>query len=131
MKEWAKYSDFRTFTKKYAPYVGNRTFEYGQINSGLSTQHEQNDHVEDEGEANLDVQYALPLSYPAKATFYSIGGLGDLVPDLDQPSAIVNQNEPYLDFLHYLLALPDKKLPTTLSVSYGETEQSVPKSCKS
>ena len=98
------------------------------INGGLLGQ---DDQVEDSGEANLDVQYALPFSYPAKATFYSTGGMGDLVLDLDQPNMLVNQNEPYLDFLHYLLALPDKKLPTTLSVSYGENEQSIPRPCKS
>lgn len=127
MNEWAKYDDYATFAKSYAPYVGNQTFKFELINGGLSTQ---NDPVEDDGEANLDVQYALPLSYPAKATYYSTGGLGELDLDLDQPSAIVNQNEPYLDFLHYLLELPDKQLPTTLSVSYGENEQSVPKPCK-
>lgn len=75
------------------------------------------------------MQIALPLSYPVKATYYSTGGLGELVPDLDQPNQTTNQNEPYLDFLHYLLELPDKKLPTTLSISYGENEQSVPKLC--
>lgn len=110
MNEWAKYDDYATFAKLYAPYVGNQSFKSELINGGLSTQ---NDQVEDDGEANLDVQYALPLSYPAKATYYSTGGLGEL------------------DFLHYLLELPDKQLPTTLSISYGENEQSVPKPCKS
>ncbi|MCJ1462751.1 vesicle formation at the endoplasmic reticulum [Pseudocyphellaria aurata] len=123
LKQWAKYKDFSNFTKLYAPYAQNQTFEYELINGGLSTQNS----VQDSGEANLDVQYALPLSYPAKATYYSTGGLGDLVFDLDQPNEAANQNEPYLDFLHYLLELPNKKLPTTLSISYGENEQSVPK----
>lgn len=61
-------------------------------------------------------------------TYYSTGGLGELVPDLDEPTARSNQNEPYLDFLHYLLGLPDHELPTTLTTSYGEDEQSVPES---
>lgn len=77
-------------------------------------------------EANLDVQYAYPLSYPTPGFYYSTGGRGKLIPDLDQPTAADNQNEPYLDFLHYILALPDWKLPTTLTTSYGEDEQSVP-----
>lgn len=63
--------------------------------------------------------------------YYSTGGMGDLVPDLDQPNATSNQNEPWMDFLHHLLDLPDKKLPTTISISYGENEQAVPKTCKS
>jgi tripeptidyl-peptidase-1 len=36
-------------------------------------------------------------------------------------------NEPYLDFLTYMLKLPDAKLPQTLTTSYGEDEQSVPR----
>lgn len=48
------------------------------------------------------------------------------MPDLDQPTLADNQNEPYLDFLHYILAKPDSELPTTLTTSYGEDEQSVP-----
>lgn len=124
LKQWAKYDDFATFTKLYAPYLRNQTFEYELVNGGLSTQ---DDYAQDDVEGNLDVQYALPLSYPVKATYYSTGGLGELVPDLDQPNQTTNQNEPYLNFLHYLLDLPDKKLPTTLSISYGEDEQSVPK----
>lgn len=81
------------------------------------------------GEGNLDTQYAFSLSYPANGTYYNTGGLGSLVVDLDMPTQQDNQNEPYLDFLHYILALPDDQLPTTLSTSYGENEQSVPKPC--
>lgn len=74
----------------------------------------------------MDVQYAMSLSYLTPTTYYSTGGLGELVPDLDEPSQADDQNEPYLDFLHYILALPDDELPQTLSISYGEDEQSVP-----
>lgn len=127
LKEYAKFDDFTQFTTKYAPYAAKENFTYVLINGGLSTQE---DTVDDDVEANLDAQYAYPLSYPAKATYYSTGGLGELVPDLDQPTQADNQNEPYLDFLHYILKLPDWKLPTTLTTSYGEDEQSVPEACK-
>lgn len=43
----------------------------------------------------------------------------------DNPST-TGSNEPYLELLEYLLALNDTELPTVLSVSYGEEEQSVP-----
>lgn len=82
----------------------------------------------DSVEANLDIQYTVSLSYPLNNNFYSTGGRGELVPDLDQPSAADNQNEPYADFLDYILAVPEDELPTTLSTSYGEDEQSVPES---
>lgn len=93
------------------------------INGGLATQ---DDTVDDSVEASLDVDYAYSLSYPTPGFYYSTGGRGELVPDLDQPTQADNQNEPYLDFLHYILSLPDSELPTTLTTSYGEDEQSVP-----
>ena len=127
LKEYAKYRDFAEFTAKYAPYAAGCNFTSVLINGGLQTQKFTGN---DDVEANLDVQYAFPLSHPAKATYYSTGGLGDLIPDLDQPRLVDNQNEPYLDFLHYILELPDHKLPTTLTTSYGEDEQSVPAACE-
>lgn len=48
-----------------------------------------------------------------------------LVPELDHPS-LLGSNEPYLDFLKYLLELPNEELPQVISVSYGEDEQTVP-----
>jgi len=127
LKEYAKFNDFKTFTTKYAPYAASENFTYVLINGGLATQ---NDTVDDDVEANLDAQYAYPLSYPTPGYYYSTGGLGELVPDLDQPTQAKDQNEPYLDFLHYILAQPDHMLPTTLTTSYGEDEQSVPEPCK-
>lgn len=49
-----------------------------------------------------------------------------LVPTQDQPNQ-PGANEPYLDFLTWLLAQNDSVLPQTLSSSYGEEEQSVPR----
>ena len=124
LKQYAKYSDYEEFTNTYAPYAADQNFTYALVNGGLATQ---GITVDNSVEANLDVQYAYPLSYPTPGTYYSTGGLGELVPDLDQPTQSDNQNEPYLDFLLYLLSLPDDQLPNTLTTSYGENEQSVPK----
>src|ERR1700761_3343975 len=77
-------------------------------------------------EANLDIQYTIALSHPIKNHFYSTKGLGPVVPDLDQPDPNDGQNEPYLEFFTWLLKQQD--LPHTLTFSYGENEQSVPKS---
>jgi len=35
-------------------------------------------------------------------------------------------NEPYLELITYLIGLPDKEIPHTLTISYGEDEQSLP-----
>ncbi|GAM82663.1 hypothetical protein ANO11243_006450 [Dothideomycetidae sp. 11243] len=122
LTQYARYDDFDQFTSLYAPYLANSNFTYQLINGGLNDQKSSND----SGEANLDVQYALSMSYPVNATYFSTGGLGPLVPDLDQPDQASGENEPYLDFLNYILAQPDEALPHTLSTSYGEDEQSVP-----
>lgn len=50
------------------------------------------------------------------------------VADLDQPLPTDNEDEPYLAFLQNVLKMPQKDLPQVLSTSYGENEQSVPKS---
>jgi tripeptidyl-peptidase-1 len=63
-----------------------------------------------------------------KPNYFSTPGRGLLVTDLDQPTQASNQNEPYIDYLNYLLTVDQSKLPHTISTSYGEDEQSVPAS---
>ncbi len=46
-----------------------------------------------------------------------------MIPDLDHPDINANNNEPWLPFVQYLVSLPDDRLPHTLSISYGESEQ--------
>lgn len=75
-------------------------------------------------EANLDVQYVLGVAHPIPIVEYSTGGRGPLVPTADQPKP-PGSNEPYLEFLTYLVNQTD--LPQTLTTSYGEEEQSIPK----
>ncbi|KAI9699722.1 MAG: vesicle formation at the endoplasmic reticulum [Candelina mexicana] len=123
--EIAMYDDLNTFLQKYAPEAAPDNFTLVSINGGLTTQ---GPTAYDSTEANLDVQYALSVSYPAPGVFYSTGGRGQLVPDLDQPDLTTGANEPYLDLLHYLIKLPDSDLPKVLTTSYGEDEQSVPQS---
>tara|TARA_R110002003_G_scaffold20_2_gene1055 strand:- start:6290 stop:7306 length:1017 start_codon:yes stop_codon:yes gene_type:complete len=82
--------------------------------------------TDDSVEANLDIQYTAGLVGPSiKTEFFSTAGRGQLVPDLDQPDASSNENEPYMEFFQYLLGLEDSELPSVLSTSYGESEQSV------
>lgn len=71
-------------------------------------------------EANLDVQYARAITESIPNVFYSVGGSPPWL------GTGTNTNEPYLEFLNYLLALPDASLPNTVSISYGDDEDTVP-----
>ncbi|KAI9768850.1 MAG: vesicle formation at the endoplasmic reticulum [Geoglossum simile] len=122
LDQYAKFDALETFLSKYAPYAIGSNLTVTSINGGRN---DQNSTIQD-SEANLDVQYGISMSYPVPAIYYTTGGLGPLVPDLDEPTRTDNTNEPYLDFLHYMLALDDCELPQTLTTSYGEDEQSVP-----
>jgi tripeptidyl-peptidase-1 len=123
LEQWAKYDDLETFLDMYAPYATGANFTAISVNGGTNTQ---DNSTEDDIEANLDLQYGVSMSYNIPVNYYSVGGRGLLVPDLDQPDPAEVSNEPYLEFLTYMLKLPNSKLPQTLTTSYGEDEQSVP-----
>ncbi|KAI1305721.1 peptidase S8/S53 domain-containing protein [Xylaria venustula] len=124
LEEYARYADFQTFQKAYLPDVVPENFTVIQFSNGGNDQTS----TDDSGEANLDAQYIFGTGHPLPVTEFSTGGRGPLVPDLDQPDASDNENEPYLDFLKSVIKLPQSKLPQVISTSYGENEQSVPKS---
>ncbi|KAK3297407.1 peptidase S8/S53 domain-containing protein [Chaetomium fimeti] len=124
LEEWAKYDQLELFSDTYAPYAADTNFTAVGVNGGVN---EQGSLEQDDVEANLDIQYAVAMSYNTPVTYYSTAGRGPLVPDLDQPDPNEVSNEPYLEFFSYLLKLPDNKLPQTLTTSYGEDEQSVPR----
>lgn len=81
-------------------------------------------------EANLDVQYALSLGYPTQVIYYATGGRGTKLDSSGRPLPANDpraNNEPFLEFLQALLALPDNQIPHVLSISYADDEQSVPR----
>ncbi|KAH3908194.1 hypothetical protein HBI56_191470 [Parastagonospora nodorum] len=122
LEQYARYSDFVKFTSTYAPKAAGTNFTYTLVAGGLNDQNSTDDSVE----ANLDIQYTAGLVGPnIKTSFFSTAGRGSHIPDLDQPSAADNENEPYMEFFTYLLSLENEKLPSVLSTSYGESEQSV------
>ncbi|KAF5384574.1 hypothetical protein D9757_007503 [Collybiopsis confluens] len=114
LEEFASISDFKSFTQNYLPNATNATFDVVKVNGGLDDQ-------SDPGvEANLDVQYAA-MAWPIPLTYYSTGGSPPFNPDSNSPD---DTNEPYLDWLNYVLGLDE--LPKTISISYGDDEQTVP-----
>ncbi|KAH9900178.1 subtilisin-like protein [Xylariomycetidae sp. FL2044] len=124
LEEYAKHDALESFLEQFAPYALTQNFTTLLVNGGLDNQ---TDTVDDDVEANLDMQYAASIGFDTTIRYYSTGGRGPLVPDLDQPDPNEGSNEPYLEYLTYLTNLPDDELPHTLTTSYGEDEQSVPK----
>ena len=127
LEEYAQYDDWSAFAAQFdsASASSGHNFSVELVNGGLNTQHEL---VYDSSEANLDIQYTLSLSRGTPVTYYSTAGRGPLILDPDQKfKRNQTTNEPYLEELHYLLSLPDDQLPSVLSTSYGEDEQSVPR----
>ncbi|XDG04152.1 hypothetical protein ABKA04_003767 [Annulohypoxylon sp. FPYF3050] len=124
LDEYAKHDALDTFLTQFAPYAVSQNFTTISVNGGLNNQ---TDSVDDDVEANLDIQYAASMGFNTQIKYFSTGGRGPIIPDLDQPNAATGSNEPYLEYLTYLLNLTDEELPHTLTTSYGEDEQSVPK----
>lgn len=74
-------------------------------------------------EGNLDAEQILSIAWPTPLKAYSTGGSPPFIPDLNTPT---DTNEPYNTWLNYVLAQND--LPQVISTSYGDDEQTVPKS---
>lgn len=118
LEEMPSKSDLKQFMDKYASQGNEKdSFDCVKINGGDCPTK-----AAGTTEANLDDQYVRAITQSIPNTFYSVGGRGKIAGDGE------NFNEPYVEFMDYLLALPDKELPNTLSISYGDGEEEVPKS---
>ncbi|CAM1504941.1 Fc.00g025320.m01.CDS01 [Cosmosporella sp. VM-42] len=78
-------------------------------------------------EADLDAETIVGIAHPLPFTEYITGGSPPFVPNINQPTAADNTNEPYLPYLRYLMSQRNKDLPAVISNSYGENEDSVPR----
>lgn len=120
LEQIAQYEDLRLFLEQFAPSAVGGNFSTTSVNGGLNTQ-DPNIDPNSVAEANLDIQYTVSLSYPTENIFYSTAGRPPFIADLD---VTTNDSEPYLDWLQWLLK--QKKIPQTITTSYGESEQTVP-----
>ena len=75
-------------------------------------------------EANLDAINLASMTYPIPFTAYHTGGHPPHQAALSTPQ---NTNEPYMDWLDYILSMQDA-MPSVIATSYGDDEQSVPQS---
>ncbi|KIW84095.1 hypothetical protein Z517_03341 [Fonsecaea pedrosoi CBS 271.37] len=118
-------SDLALFVDKWAPYARGANFSITSVNGGVNNQSTDADWA---SEANMDVQYGLTLSYPTPVDFYKVGGRGPWIPDLQLPDkpGVLNEQEPFLEYLQYMVNLTNDKLPQVISISYGEDEQTHP-----
>ncbi|KAI0306132.1 subtilisin-like protein [Multifurca ochricompacta] len=116
LEQYASQADLTTFLKKFRSDAARATFQVVQVNGGG------NDQSNPGGEANLDIQFAEGISYPTPNIYYSTGGSPPYTPDVNTNS---NTNEPYLDWLNFILN--QTTIPQVISTSYGDDEQTVPR----
>jgi tripeptidyl-peptidase-1 len=116
LDEFANNADLQTFLTRFRSDAAGTTFKTVQVNGGG------NDQGDPGVEANLDIQYTVGISAPIPNTYYSTGGSPPFIPDSTTPT---NTNEPYLDWLNFILN--QTTIPHVFSTSYGEPEQTIPK----
>lgn len=127
LEQWINHTDIASFVSKYGNSNTTRanpgTFTVELVNGG--TNNESSAGIE----ATLDMEYSMPFTGSLPVIYYSVGGRP---PTLDAAGNLkpLNQsyNEPYLEWLEYMLAKADGELPQVISISYTDTEMGVPRS---
>ncbi|KAH0378072.1 tripeptidyl-peptidase 1 precursor, partial [Aureobasidium melanogenum] len=126
LNETQKRSDLRLYLEKFRPEAAGvaDTFQDikiagAQDNQGVLSAEQIEAGMNIEGD--LDGELAIGISWPTTFMSWSTGGSPPFVPDL---FTTTDSNEPYLDWLTYVLA--QGTLPPVISSSYGDDEQTVP-----
>ncbi|MCJ1309035.1 hypothetical protein MMC25_002690 [Agyrium rufum] len=120
LNQSASYADLAAY--EVLNGIPSQSFSVQLINGGVNDQAIDGNH----GEANLDVENIVGLSHPLPVVEFITGGSPPFIPNLDEPTAADNSNEPYLQYYEYLLAQPNSALPQVITNSYGDDEQTVP-----
>ncbi|KAH9461787.1 hypothetical protein H4Q26_009979 [Puccinia striiformis f. sp. tritici PST-130] len=125
LEELGNFKDAQMFLKTQRRDQLGGTFEVVSVNNGTDSQDLDQDQIDRQlgVEANLDTQTALGFTLPTRNIFWSVGGSPPFTPDLTSP---YNTNEPYLEWLTYILGKPQGEIPRVISTSYGDNEQTVP-----
>lgn len=121
--------DARQFLAKYRPDAVEDadTFTLTSVNGGPvqdgplnATQLENYDSIE----ANIDLQAIAGMAGPIQIDSWSVGGSpSEFQPDAGTP---VNTNEPYVEWLNYILK--QDSVPQVITSGYYDNEQTVPES---
>ncbi|KAJ7033466.1 subtilisin-like protein [Mycena alexandri] len=116
---WARPDSFQLYINDYIPESIGSNFTLDIVNiTGPFTENSFSD------EGNLDTQLAIQVAYPIPITYYTTNSVPPYIPDQNQDGELPGVNEPYLDFIDYLLGLDEP--PTVITTSYGDDEQTVP-----
>ncbi|TFK63265.1 subtilisin-like protein [Pluteus cervinus] len=115
LDQFANRADLQTFFNRFRTDATGSNYTTVQISGGGDDQSEPG------VEANLDIQYTTGISFPTPNIYYSTGGSPPFKPDSQTPT---NTNEPYLDWLNFVLSQPTT--PQVITTSYGDDEQTVP-----
>lgn len=107
--------DLSLFLQRFTNFPKDSSYTVFSINGGVNVNTGTN-------EANLDVQTIKGLTHPINTIYYSTANSPPFIPDEGTPK---NTNEPYLDWLQFMSGLNTP--PQTISISYGDDEQTVPK----
>ncbi|KAM3084009.1 vesicle formation at the endoplasmic reticulum [Clarireedia jacksonii] len=121
LNQSALYSDLFAFEKYFG--IPEQNFTVTLLNGATNDQDPATASI---GEANLDVQNIVGIAHPLPVEEFITGGSPPFIPNLDEPTAADNENEPYLPYYRYLLSQPNSALPQVITNSYGDDEQTVP-----
>jgi tripeptidyl-peptidase I len=119
-------SDTKIFLQSYRPDAvsGADTFKVEIIADGNDEQTPETEaelKARKDMEGDLDSETIISMAYPIPLIAYSTGGSPPYIADRLTPK---NTNEPYLDWLNYVLN--QTSLPQVISTSYADDEQTVP-----
>ncbi|MCJ1403415.1 hypothetical protein MMC11_006638 [Xylographa trunciseda] len=113
-------SDIGLFLERFRPDAVDAAQEFSTelVNGALD---DQSPNTAMPPEGNLDVEAILGVAYPTPLISYNVKGKPPFKAD---NFTTKNTNEPYLEWLQYVLAKPE--LPQVISLSYADDEQTVP-----
>jgi len=126
LDQWINHTDITSFVRKYGNSEDIRanpgSFTVELVNNGT------NNEFSAGIEATLDLEYSMPFTGSLPVVYYSVGGRPPTLGQ-DGQELPLNQSysEPYLEWLQYMLEKPDGAIPQVVSISYTDTEQTVPR----
>ncbi|KAK8079420.1 Tripeptidyl-peptidase sed4 [Apiospora hydei] len=121
LEQYADHEDWKSFLAQFGlPKfgLGNEATQatYNVVNVNGAENKDSADQAQIE--AQLDMEFSTAFTGPLNVTYHLPG---------NKPRPIEQNNqEPYLEYLDYLLALPEADMPQVVSISYTDDEQSVP-----
>ncbi|KDQ59598.1 hypothetical protein JAAARDRAFT_205626 [Jaapia argillacea MUCL 33604] len=115
LEQFVNFEDLQLFFSQFRPDAERANVTVVSVDGGLNNQSVPG------VEANLDCQYTEGLTYPTPNIYYTTPGTAPTINDSVTPP---QRDEPYLDWLNYILSQED--IPQTYTTSYGGDEQTFP-----